>query len=343
MGTLYRRGKSSSNVDPKKTYVFIFLGEFGYELLDWQGKIRYLKKCNPEMQLNVASRISCRYLYNDLGQFFPLDSSVIYINSKADSYFARPPHQENSLVGGLIFSLRIHRSIKTLIHNTLPNTNIQLVFSDRVTFLEEIQFGANIILHGQNLKTDSYATGIYETVTVNCNDLQIPHYQYDRPKIIESDYILFMKAERSSHNKDLEKINVEDFLESITTTPITKILMEYKSDRSFDGRGSIDFNRLPDSIIYRSVETLAQQIELIQHSKYCVFFTQGDLRSHTYLPPLIGKDVYVVSSNQVANFSYIEHWNEYVFNFGGKIKMIGPKKEDFIILMNKLVGQFGES
>ena len=336
MGVFYRRSRSNSTLDLNKTYVFIFLGEFGYELLDWQGKIRHLKKNNPTIQMAILSRNSCEYLYKDMGKFIPLETSTFYIESKADSYFARPPHQKNSRINEVFFSLRIHRSIKKLVQSIFQDSKPQLIFSDRVTFLEQIQFGANLILHGHNLKTASYQTGIYETVTLCGNDFQIPIYQTPLADKVRENYILFMKSERSSHNKDFQKIDVEDYLQGIIPSSIKKILMEYRSSRVFDSHGSIDADRLPNSITQVSVETLSQQLELIENAEFCVFFSQGDLRSHVYLPPLIGKDVYVISSNQIANYSYIDHWNANVFNFGGKIKMIGPKKDDFINLLRTL-------
>jgi len=336
MGFFYVRSKRNSTLDPNKTYVFIFLGEFGYELLDWQGKIRYLKKNNPELRIAILSRNSCEYLYKNMGKFIPLDTSKIYIESKADSYFARPPQKKNSRISEIIFSIKIHYSINKLAKKTFQDSKLQLVFSDRVTFLEQIQFGANIFLHGNYLKTACYQTGIYETVTLYGNDFQIPIHQSPFSEKMGENYVLFMKAERSSHNKDFQKIIVEDYLHAIIPGKTKKIFMVFHSSRVFDSHGSIDASRLSNSITQVLVETLSQQLELIASADFCVFFTQGDLRSHVYLPPLIGKDVYVVSSDQIANYSYIDHWNKNVFNFGGKIKMIGPKKDDFIDLLKTL-------
>jgi len=338
MGFLYILQNRHSALNPNKTYVFIFLGEFGYELLDWQGKIRYLKNSNPTNRLAFVSRNSCEFLYKDMGTFIAIENSNFYINSKADSYFARPPQQKSSRINEMLFSIRLHRSIRKLMRSEFPGLKLQLVFSDRVTFLDHIQFGANIVLHGHNIETACYQTGIYETVTLNGNDFRIPTFQSHLTKKNSDSYVLFMKAERGSHNKDFQKIDVEDYLQAIDPSALKKILMEFRSTRVLDSHGSIDIDRLPSSITHVLVETLEQQLELIGNAAFCIFFSQGDLRSHVYLPPLIGKDVYVICSNVIADFPYIDHWNTNVFKFGGKIRIVGSKKEDFLSLLKTLEG-----
>ena len=84
-----------------KTFCFIFLGEFGYELLDWQGKIRKLRE-NKKLDIWAVSRSSCELLYRDSADFFiSLDECPEYFNSKAHSYFSHEQStkglQENSV------------------------------------------------------------------------------------------------------------------------------------------------------------------------------------------------------------------------------------------------------
>ena len=78
------------------------------------------------------------------------------------------------------------------------------------------------------------------------------------------------------------------------------------------------------------VEDIKEQSVLISNAKRCVFFTEGHLRSHTYLPPMFGKDVEILAAREMFSFSEapLDFWNENVFKFGGK--MIAKPYEDFI-------------
>ena len=60
---------------------------------------------------------------------------------------------------------------------------------------------------------------------------------------------------------------------------------------------------------------------LITNADKCIFFTEGDFRSHLYLPPMMGKDVHVITSKDVWNLhsAPYQYWNKNVFKFGGKI------------------------
>ena len=69
----------------------------------------------------------------------------------------------------------------------------------------------------------------------------------------------------------------------------------------------------------RSISNLEEQVNLIEHSKVCVFISEGDFRSHTYVPPMAGRDVFVVGSSGIFKNGDIEGWNRHVFEFGGQI------------------------
>ena len=47
------------------TYVFVFVGEFGYELLNWQGVIRKFRRLNPNVRVICASRGNVQPLYEN--------------------------------------------------------------------------------------------------------------------------------------------------------------------------------------------------------------------------------------------------------------------------------------
>ena len=60
---------------------------------------------------------------------------------------------------------------------------------------------------------------------------------------------------------------------------------------------------------------------MIHFANQCIFLTEGDFRSHNYLPPLLGKDVVSVAPKDVLSLpsAAIDFWNKNVFTFGGQI------------------------
>ena len=60
-----------------------------------------------------------------------------------------------------------------------------------------------------------------------------------------------------------------------------------------------------------------------------MFFTLGDLRSHTYIPPFVGRDVKVIHSDDVNNkagVGAVNYWNKNVFRFGGQMELFNQNK-----------------
>ena len=80
---------------------------------------------------------------------------------------------------------------------------------------------------------------------------------------------------------------------------------------------------------------------LIHFSKKCLFFTEGDFRSHNYIPPFFGKDVFSVAPSSVfaLGTSPIKLWNDNVFKFGGNIIPITSEQINNKISINKIVNQ----
>ena len=68
-------------------------------------------------------------------------------------------------------------------------------------------------------------------------------------------------------------------------------------------------------------ESFKEQLALIQASAYCIYSSCEDFGSHIYIPPLVGKDVFVVCDNEVlGKESYpLDLWNEQIFRYGGQI------------------------
>ena len=66
------------------TYVFTFLGEFGYELLNWQGTIRKWSKLHkqPEDKIVICSRKGLEQLYEFADEYINISELDSYNNAK---------------------------------------------------------------------------------------------------------------------------------------------------------------------------------------------------------------------------------------------------------------------
>jgi len=89
-----------------------------------------------------------------------------------------------------------------------------------------------------------------------------------------------------------------------------------------------DFSAIKDFILYRATNFIPQSC-LIHYAKKCVFFTEGDFRSHIYVPPFMGKDVYAIAHEVVYALptTPVDFWNKNVFQFGGQIKPVKLSNE----------------
>ena len=70
-----------------------------------------------------------------------------------------------------------------------------------------------------------------------------------------------------------------------------------------------------------SSPSFSEQACLVEFSRRCVFFTEGVVGSHIYVPPFMGKDVVAIGSRTVHEewAASTDFWNRSVFRFGGRI------------------------
>jgi len=70
-------------------YVFTFLGEFGYELFNWQGLVRKFKTtCSADDKIVVGGRTGMDIWYPYADAFVDISKDPLYKNSRADRYWA---------------------------------------------------------------------------------------------------------------------------------------------------------------------------------------------------------------------------------------------------------------
>ena len=92
-------------------YVFVFLGEFGYELLNWQGVIRkFAKTISPADKIVCCSRAHLYPLYESAEVYIDISDVELFRRSRASGYFAHPDRADS---WDSVQSQRFHRRLKS--------------------------------------------------------------------------------------------------------------------------------------------------------------------------------------------------------------------------------------
>src|SRR5215467_3440886 len=79
-------------VERDTSYVFTFLGEFGYELFNWQGVVRkFAQQLPPSSDVIVAGRKDLEAFYEQASCYIGISDFGPYRESVAAGYFALPP------------------------------------------------------------------------------------------------------------------------------------------------------------------------------------------------------------------------------------------------------------
>jgi hypothetical protein len=333
-----------------KTYCFVFTGEFGYELLNWQGRVRKFSSLHPEVKVICASSAATRLLYSDFAEFIALDSSKAHMRGIADTYFLRHDNFVRDSIWDVFTAYFRRIQLKKFILEHFPKseaTNFRFIFSDRLNFVEDFQFGATRWAPRINKFRKRNFQEIYDKLPIDQN-LYVkiePAYtvvEMVKQKLVDlgvefpfvavqsADRITFLKRRRleSATNGILEKI-----VDQLPTVEIS-----FKPIRESDTQ-SISLNS--KKIYFCS--TLEEQVAIISLSSFCIFTSSGDYRSLHYVPSFCGKDNYSITSSSIISNSAIGMWNSEIFHFGGKIIPITTESLLFDEKLNKVLLDYWKS
>lgn len=290
-----------------KPIVFTFLGEFGYELLNWQGVIRKLRSRLPDAVPIVAcSRAGMKPFYETTERYIDVSSISSYRDSTAAGYTA---------LGSDLDVLT--DDIRRYVIETSPKLDeAHFVWSNEDTWVEGLRFGGG---------------GIYADLAIENNRFcRIDPALESRGEVEEElgwslgePYVLCQTARRDAIIRSTDRVPLEPVIEALGRR-MRVLLLNFETGRNLDSYSSFS-DRLRCSSLKAS--DFSRQSCLIHHARACVFFTEGDFRSHLYVPPFLGKDVHAVapaSVYQVVGYggmstAPVEFWNQHVFQFGGQI------------------------
>jgi hypothetical protein len=312
------------------TYVFTFLGEFGYELLNWQGTIRKWAKKNKQEddKIIVCSRKGLDLMYECADYYLDISQLESFQNVIADCYTSyvfldgTGPHLDRkewkiTRTGEHIDAIK--NEVRNLVVNSNPSkSDIKWIWSCDYEVMDGCLFG---------LERPGGQGGIYNVphnqLNLNNNEyIKLPTANSLRDKIekklgfpLNEDYILCQTGFREGYAISKVRIDHDKVINKLKED-CRVVLMDFKTVRLNDSYSKFETNY--DTI---QVEDIREQSVLISNAKRCVFFTEGHLRSHTYLPPIFGKDVEIIAAKEMFSLtqSPLDFWNTNVFKFGGQM------------------------
>lgn len=341
------------------TYVFVFLGEFGYELLNWHGVVRkFSGELGSDDQIIACSRANVHSLYETAHRYVDISYVPVFRNSVACGYFAlRPDDLSVNSIANRAFDRELRRALEEEIRSRLElpppprmgplgklfSTNAcRFIFSSSKTLLQSCTFGCNRARFGN----DPDEGNIYDRIDLGNNrfqkiepDLRMRGMLEERLGFsLEEPFVLSQTRRRQIVVRSTWTVPSDQLLIALAQQ-IRVVLLEFDTGRTLDSYSH--FPQISGTSVY-ACRTFAEQTCLIYFSRHCVFFSEGDFGSHIYVPPFMGRDVSVVAPADVYRLGTtpIEFWNRVVFRFGGQI--IARTAEDVFASVERL-GSFVNS
>lgn len=323
-------------------YIFVFLGEFGYELLNWQGVIRKFSKTidRNNNKIICCTRKGLESFYEFADKYIDISELSYFKNSVANMYWAHNPdincfkkHKEVT-EGKLPWELFSKKDItyqnlmkKQIIEYVTDKLNIGLlekIFKYNVKFIFSSDYQT---INGLNFGTNNLSSPrIYSDLDINNNEFIKTLPTYKNIKEIEAKlgfslnekYILYQTGARQIVTRSKNTINEHEILDKISKEyNIKVVLLNFDTGRNLDSKSEFKIN---DFTTF-NCNSFEEQSVLIANANACIFLTEGDFRSHNYIPPFMGKNVLSIAHKSVfeLNTTPIDFWNKNVFKFGGQI------------------------
>ncbi len=329
------RALRRSVVRPDTCYVFTFLGEFGYELFNWQGVVRkFARQLPASSRIVIVGRRGLEAFYETASQYLVVSDFPPYQESVAAGYFALPPDLPRRYFppafGQLQFNTDLCSRLARFTEERLEGETRRRdhIFSSQLREFPGCVFGVDRHFYGRDPAHPGkiYRWGSFDMVANN---------EYRR---IEGDLSCQGELERALGLKlDQPFILVQARSRALgpqmgVGLPVARLVRElagaypvvllgFQTGRAQDSSSQAE-EELPARVY--SARSFREQSCLIAKARHCVFVTEGDLGSHTYLPPFLGRHVAVVARRDLLAAPHIlpsiDLWNAGVFRFGGHLK-----------------------
>ncbi len=327
-------------------YVFVFTGEFGYELLNWQGVVRYFaRNCiNDDDKVVCCSRRGLHLLYEFADLYIDISNLNLFKNSVADMYYSELDrvyfkesvmdselNDDDTLMENILadenqsYRKRTEDEIleyaSGIVKKAYPDAEQDFVFSSRREMRNGVQFSVGGIYRDLDLVHNCF-------VQIRQDDEKEALVRSKLPFDLNNDYILVQTGKRRVVVRSKESIMFSKLLEKLSKR-MKVLLLDFDTGRLLDSNSNWQETELGYQY---HCQDFSEQSVLINNSKKCVFLTEGDFRSHNYIPPFMGKDVYSIADQTVYDLptSPLDFWNENVFTYGGQIIPIVYKRDNFM-------------
>lgn len=296
--------------------VFVFLGEFGYELLDWQGRLRrYARTRTGGGALICAGRPGVDALYEFADAYLDVSACAAWQASTSIQMTA-------------MLNPRDYRDPANAAHLDTLKAEVAALVTDRIGGDHRLYFSCDRHRLGDVALGSGTAwidTQIYDLLAHWENDYALIDAPEDTADTVleragvdpSEPFVLaqFREREGARPGTDLE---IAPFLKALRGVAPVRFI-EFSSSRAQDSH-----SRTPDDadVSPIPVQNLAEQGAVIRRAAHCVFFSTGDIGTHFYLPPFFDRDVTAVAPAAcfALGTSPIELWNEAVFPGCGRIR-----------------------
>ena len=320
-------------------YVFTMIGEFGYEVLNWHGVVRKWALYNKKEgdTITICSRNGLELFYDFADNFVNLsqfDSFNRTITDCYESYIVPNGDVETLPRKEWIIQRKgkhiddIKSDVTNHVNATIPGEK-RFVWSFEFEEIDRFHFGKyqlvyggiydpNLIARGEfgsplrveenlynEIKLDSFIDEVKEKIQSKVN------IDLDKP------FIFTQTAFRTGYDlRSTTEIDHKNLFKGLSNEyPI--LFLDFKSGRKLDSFSNFDGYET------YSTDNLKEQLVLMNLSKYNILTSEGDYRSHFYLPCFVGKDSHVIAARDIMerlSATSCDFYNQYVFNFGGQIK-----------------------
>jgi hypothetical protein len=317
-------------VKEETSYVFAFLGEFGYELFNWQGVVRkFAQQIPPSSDIIVAGRKDLEAFYEEASRYIDISDFELYRESVAAGYFALPPdilrrHFPPS-PRELAFDDELRSALILYLRQRIarPGRRLEFIFSSQMTAYPGCLFGVDRHYYGRRGhpgriygSPDFLKYNLFRRIEP---DLRVKTVIEEKLGFeLERPYVL-VQTRRRQIGPQVGRDIPEHLLIEEVSRHIPTVVLSFNTGRLMDS--SSELNNEAGRAVSYPVGSFREQGCLIAHAKKCLFLSEGDLGSHTYLPPFMGRDVVVVASKEIFKLSSapVEFWNKHVFTFGGQM------------------------
>ena len=309
-------------------YVFTFLGEFGYELLNWQGVIRtFAATIRPSDRIVCCSRANVYPLYEMADLYLDITDHRLFRHSRGCCYSgtigAGAPGRGVNRMFDAALRTSLQRSLARRVRADRPewaDHDLCFVFSSVRTDIAGVTFGCDPARVEQDADIDdrlNLDANLYRRIEP---DMRLRAGIEQALGIdLSEPYVLVQTRERRV-GPQLGAVAKDALIRALAARSRV-VLLSFHTGRAFDS-----FSRFEQSssCLHYGARSFPEQACLVHFAARCIFLTEGEFGSHTYVPPFMGKDVTLIAPRSLHDRwrATVDFWNRHVCRFGGQIEML---------------------